>query len=137
VTSVPPNAEWIKIKRVPDHSGSYPAFARFATEEIPGDVGIAPLSPSSFNDTKSDVKFLDYSAMGLLSVVSKGSAYQSCVKAGLAVGCDATSDAWFQALSQIIERRNDFADMRKRAAEHVWQNRNVLTDPEPLADLVI
>ncbi len=76
----------------PQDSGGYPAFARFATRELDFDVGIAPLVASPFNAAKSDIKFLDYSAMGLLSVVAEGPVYRDCIEAGLAVGCEANEE---------------------------------------------
>ena len=115
----------------------YPAFARFATRELDFDVGIAPLVASPFNAAKSDIKFLDYSAMGLLSVVAEGPVYHDCIEAGLAVGCKANEGAWYAALAQIVKSRSDFAEMRDSAARHVWRARNVLNYSAPLADLLV
>jgi glycosyltransferase involved in cell wall biosynthesis len=136
ITSTPPQADWLKICNPPQDAGGYPAFARFVTREIEFDVGIAPLVASPFNAAKSDIKFLDYSAMGLLSVVTDGPTYRDCIDEGLAVGCNATEEAWYGALARIIESRFDFAEMRDRATRHVWEARNVLKDPAPLADLL-
>ncbi len=136
VTATPPEADWLKVRPVPRGSGSYPRFVRFAARQLSFDVGIAPLAASPFNAAKSDVKFLDYSAMGLLSLVSDGPAYRHCIDAGLAVGCPASADGWYAAVAAVLERREDFAAMRAVAADHPWSERNVLNDPSPLADLI-
>lgn len=136
VTSTPPEAEWLEVCSLPQTARSYPGFARYVTRNLSFDVGLAPLARSPFNGAKSDVKFLDYCAMGLLSVVSEGEVYGQAVADGLAIGCGPSPDAWYDALAAIVERRNDVAEMRRRAVEHLWVSRNVLTDPHPLADLL-
>lgn len=132
-TSTPPEADWLSTI---DSPSGYPAFARFAARELVFDVGIAPFVPSSFDAARSDIKFLNYSAMGLLSIVSQGPVYQDCIDAELAMGCGATQEAWYEVLAEIIERRADFVPMRRRAAEYVWRERNLLANPFPLADLL-
>lgn len=136
ITSTPPQAEWLKIRKPPQNAGGYPAFVRFVTRSLEFDVGIAPLVESKFNAAKSDVKFLDYSAMGLLSVVSNGPSYRNCIEEGLAAGCSTNTDSWYNTLSKIIEDRFAFAEMRERATRYVWEERNTLRDPAPLADLL-
>lgn len=137
VTSNPPKAEWLYVRNPSQESGGYPAFARFLTRELKFDVGIAPLKESRFNAAKSDIKFLDYSAMGLLSVVAEGPVYRDCIDAGLAVGCDATFTAWYEAFARIVENRSHFAEMRQCAADHIWRDRNIVEDLDPLADLLV
>lgn len=136
ITSTPPQADWLKISNPPQEAGGYPAFVRFVTRDLEFDVGIAPLVASQFNAAKSDIKFLDYSAMGLLSVVSNGPAYRDCIAAGLAVGCATNQEAWYNTLTRIVEDRSAFAEMRDRATRYVWEARNTLQDPEPLAGLL-
>ncbi|MFW2590193.1 hypothetical protein [Sagittula sp. SSi028] len=136
ITSDPPEVDWLKILNPRKNQGGYPAFVRFITRDRGFDVGIAPLVPTQFNAAKSDIKFLDYSAMGLLSVVADNPAYRDCIDAGLAIGCASDEQAWYDTLSQIIENRFAFAEMRTRAHRDLWQNRSTLTDPDPLADLL-
>ncbi|ETW10992.1 glycosyl transferase family protein [Roseivivax marinus] len=121
---------------LPRGKRSYPAFARHLARETFFDVGIAPLADTPFNAAKSDVKFLDYSAMGLLSVLAEGTAYRDAIDAGLAIGCSTNPDDWYDAIAAILERPEDFAAMREKAHAYLWEERSVLTDPLPLADLV-
>lgn len=137
VTATPPQADWLRVLSLPREAGGYPAFARFITRERAFDVGIAPLTPTDFNAAKSDIKFLDYSAMGLLSVVSDGPVYRDCIEENLAIGCATSEEAWYSALSAVIANPSEYAAMRQRAADHVWIARNALTDPAPLADRLV
>ena len=136
VTSTPPEADWLDCRRPAQRAGSYPAFARFLTRDVSFDVGIAPLAPSRFNAAKSDIKFLDYCAMGLLSVVSDNAVYRGAIDAELAVGCGPSATEWYETLAAIVDRPATYAEMRRRAADHLWIERNVLRDPAPLADLL-
>src|SRR5208283_637802 len=44
------------------------------------DIGICPLVDSTFNSRKSNIKYLEYSAAGIPSIVSDVPAYQTAVK---------------------------------------------------------
>lgn len=115
------DADWFRFVDVPSHaSGSYPAFVDWLIGLRAFDIGIAPLVESEFNEAKSGIKFLDYTAMGLVSICSDVSAYRDVVEHGvngLLVTND--EDAWFSALDQLINDVNLKARLVTNAKESV------------------
>src|SRR5690606_18614020 len=76
------------------------------------DINIAPLEPGEFNDAKSNIKFLEASALNLPSVCSPRSAFRSAITSGEnGFLCD-TEDEWVSALSLLITD----AEVRTRVA---------------------
>lgn len=131
----PPNVSWLRVLPPPAEKGSYPYFVRWLVENAQFDVGIAPLADTAFNRAKSDVKVLDYGAIGLLPVVSHCPAYAHVVAEGVAIGCG--RDDWYDVLSGIIRTPDEFEAVRRRANEYVWNVRNTLQASETLVDLLL
>ena len=104
--------EW--VNRVPlSISGtlSYPGFVNWLVQQPAWDIGIAPLADTAFNRSKSAIKVMDYSALGLPVVASDVAAYRGGIAGGLLVAN--TETAWFDALSRLVR---DPA-LRRRMAE--------------------
>ncbi len=74
------------------------------------DIGIAPLTGSHFNNCKSDLKFLEYSMVGIPSVVSKVESYAASVEHGTNGFLANNSKDWLKYLRRLIED----ADLRDR-----------------------
>jgi GT2 family glycosyltransferase/glycosyltransferase involved in cell wall biosynthesis len=82
---------------------SYPAFVTWLTQERRFDVGISPLKASPFNRCKSEIKVLDYAALGIAAVVSDIEPYRDAVSDGVdgfLVPDD--TDQWFVVLDRLV-----------------------------------
>ena len=98
---------------------AYPLFMLWFTSRICWDIAISPLKETRFNQCKSDIKFLDYSAIGAAGVFSQVPAYESSVqhtKTGLLVKND--SAAWEEALEALLSD----SDLRMRVAGNAARN---------------
>jgi glycosyltransferase involved in cell wall biosynthesis len=92
-----PNVEWTPLK-----INEYTEFARFFQEQE-CDIFIAPLADTRFNRCKSQVKFLEYSALGAPGVYSRIAPYERVVVHG-ENGFLASSPAeWVESVSRLIE----------------------------------
>ena len=131
----PPQHSWLKFLPPPAEKGAYPQFVRWLVENSNFDVGIAPLVDSTFNHAKSDIKILDYGALGLLSLVSDCPAYKDAITAGLAIGCKNAAD-WYDQAAQIVGNPSKFEDIRQRAMAYVWQQRNTLKESPVIVDIL-
>jgi hypothetical protein len=113
------------VLKPPD--GAYPQFVPWLVAQGPFDVGISPLVDSAFNRAKSDIKCLDYLAMGARPVVSDVLPYQVAELDGLVdrVGNDPTE--WYAALEALVQQREAIRrdDDGRRAAgvDYVVQRR--------------
>lgn len=120
-----PQRPWLKLLSPPADRGDYPRFVRWLGEQGPFDIGLAPLADNRFNACKSDVKFLDYSALGLLSMLSDVPAYAGAAKQrGLAVLVPGGADEWYRALEDVLLGKVDMAGIANRAEAYLWQERS-------------
>ena len=90
---------------------------------------------SAFNHAKSDIKILDYGALGLVSLVSDCPAYADAIAAGLAIGCKNTTD-WYNGTADIVGNPGKFENMRQQALTYVLQQRNVLQASSGIVDVL-
>ena len=58
---------------------SYPSFANWLQSLRDFDVGLAPLLPTELNKSKSRIKWLEYSAMGLATIASDFAEYRNSI----------------------------------------------------------
>lgn len=96
------DADWYRRVEVPD--GHYPAFARWLVDHRQRwRAGVAPLRDEVFNRAKSDLKAIEYVALGLPAVVSDRPSYAEAAAHGVvAVPDDAA--AWRAAVVAAVDR---------------------------------
>jgi glycosyltransferase involved in cell wall biosynthesis len=111
------------LRRLPPERSDYPHFARWL-RDLAGefDVGLAPLIDTEFNRLKSDIKILEYTALGLPAIASAVGPYRNVETLEL---CD-SPDGWYEALSTVITDRASL-DERRIQVEHaestMWRQR--------------
>lgn len=90
------------VEHLPVRLVDYASFAAyFSTQEC--DLFIAPLQDNLFNHCKSPLKFLEYSALGVPGVYSRGPAYQRLVRHGENGFLAGELDEWVACLSRLVE----------------------------------
>jgi glycosyltransferase involved in cell wall biosynthesis len=99
----------------PPGGWDYPRFMPWFTSQLRWDIAIAPLKETPFSRCKSDIKFLDYSALHTVGIYSRGPAYESSVQ-HLQTGwlAENNTDAWSEALEALISD----GDLRQQLAEN-------------------
>jgi len=105
---------------------AYPLFMLWFTSRLRWDVAISPLLDTPFNRCKSDIKFLDYSAIGAAGIYSRVPAYESSVhhmETGLLVDNDVK--AWVQALETLLSDDNLRLELAKNAMKHLFAQRTL------------
>jgi glycosyltransferase involved in cell wall biosynthesis len=108
-----PNVEWQPLA-VPD----YYRFAEFFLQQE-CDVFIAPLQPSFFNECKSAVKFLEYTALGAPGVYSAGDPYRQVVQHGINGFLATSLQEWNDCLTRLVENPALRYDMALQAQETI------------------
>lgn len=111
-----PSTQIVGIQR------DYDQFLQYLSHEG-FDIGLAPLTPSSFNLSKTNTKFRDYGASRIVGIYSDVDVYTACVehdKTGLLV--HNRPGAWFEAMDTLvtdIERRQN---IREAAYRYVYDH---------------
>lgn len=82
--------------------GSYPAFVSWMGSVEAFDIGITPLCDTDFNRSKSEIKVLDYAALGVVPVASRVESYRSTItpENGRLVGPETAE--WVAVLDELI-----------------------------------
>ncbi|WP_019833890.1 glycosyltransferase [Sphingomonas sp. PR090111-T3T-6A] len=115
-------APWMHRLSPPAEAIAYPRFVHWLRDQGPFDVGLAPLVDNDFNRGKSDIKLLDYAALGLAALASDGPAY------GADPALPATrvaDDGWHEALAHILDHRDAAREEAARLHEYLWRHRAV------------
>ena len=83
------------------------------------DIAIAPLEDNNFNESKSDLKWLEYTAVGAACVLSNVSAYQEAKYYGLAEVVDNDTESWESAISRLIDDEELRLSHKQRSFEYL------------------
>jgi len=131
--------EWVDVVEVPAEKKSYSLFVPWLRANIgTAALGIAPLLDTAFNSFKSDLKVLDYGALGLPVLASDVESYRTfrnSVSDGITL-LPNDLDVWAR---QIVEEFSDLKELRKdadRLNEWVFENRRIEDDLQRYDELV-
>lgn len=92
---------------IPFKYSKYPYFIRWLKQIIDWDVAIAPLENTQINQSKSEIKYLEYSSLELPGIYSNIGAYSQVIKnneTGILV--NNSTEEWQYALIKLIENNN-------------------------------
>jgi len=106
------------------HDDAYPKFVPWMRQNLRWDVAIAPLEDDAFTRCKSDLKYLDYAALGIPGVFSDVRPYRDTVRhreTGLLAAND--ERAWADALEEIVSDAALRARLAAAAYAEVYGNR--------------
>ncbi len=92
-----------QLLHLPPGDIAYPNFIPWMRRNLRWDLGLAPLEDTRFNLCKSDIKFLDYSALCIPGVYSRVSSYEATIQ-HLETGwlAENTIAAWVEALDALL-----------------------------------
>ena len=105
---------------------AYPNFTSWMKANMPWDIGISPLDHTLFNRSKSDIKFLDYSALGIPGIYSRVPTYEGTIR-HLETGwlAENTPAAWTEALDSLLADADLRHRLAKNAQEYVFARRTL------------
>lgn len=104
------------------YSIPYPNFVSWMNDEMDWDVAVAPLENSNINKSKSNLKYLEYTALNIPGVYSNVGPYTeiSETRSGLVV--NNTTKEWKNALISLIEDDELYKTVLCNAREDVEKN---------------
>ena len=94
----------------------YPNFVSWLNQRVHWDIGIIPLQEDEFNNSKSNLKLLEYGALGLAVVCSNVPSYRNvAITEQNCLVVDNDYVAWYEGIKRLIED----ADLRVRLAANL------------------
>jgi glycosyltransferase involved in cell wall biosynthesis len=103
----------------------YPAFARWMVDNVFWDFAVAPLVDNDFNRCKSDLKFLDYSALGVPGIYSNVPAYETVQHMETGYLSNNDTESWVEALQRLLSDHRLRQTLASNAREYVFSNRTL------------
>jgi len=102
----------------------YPLFMLWFTGHIRWDIAIAPLCDTPFTRCKSDIKFLDYSALSAAGIYSRVTAYETSVR-HMETGwlSESFPEAWEEALETLITNHKKRLQIAQDAMRYLYTER--------------
>lgn len=97
------------------------SFESFYTmlAQMDAHIGLAPLVPCAFNNSKSNLKFLEYSAQNMVTIASNVGPYADTIvhgETGLLVG---DNNTWYDVICSVLNDENLYNRLQKNAYEFV------------------
>jgi processive 1,2-diacylglycerol beta-glucosyltransferase len=104
----------------------YPAFVRWMVKNVEWDLAIAPLNDDDFTRCKSDIKFLDYSAIGIAGIYSRVAPYENTVS-HLQTGylADNRTQDWVEAFQCMLSDDSLRRGIARQAQDYVFSTRTL------------
>jgi glycosyltransferase involved in cell wall biosynthesis len=108
------------------YENEYPLFMLWFTGRVNWDITISPLRDTLFNRSKSDIKFLDSSAIGAASICSRILPYKSTVKHKETgwLAENQTQD-WIEAMDSLIVDHNLRLRVARNAIKYLYNERTL------------
>jgi len=114
----------VSCLQVPTADIEYPKFCKWISSNLHWDFAVAPLVDCEFNDSKSDLKYLDYGVCGIPGIFSNTPSYASTINSGAnGILSRNTIEDWFISMESILLDNNMRRLMSRNAFEDTWSNR--------------
>lgn len=111
----------------PGPDSAYPRFPAWMRRKLQWDIALAPLEDNAFTRCKSDLKYLDYGALGIAGVFSDVEPYRTVRSRETGLVVPNHPDAWEQALEELVRNEELRRHVADRACKEVFMNRTLET----------
>ncbi|WP_407378851.1 glycosyltransferase domain-containing protein [Methanobrevibacter sp.] len=101
--SIDEKSDWFTVKKIPYYPMSMKTFYDWLGKNSEWDIGIIPLVNTEFNKCKSELKYIEFSALGIPVVASDMNVYNEAIEDGVTGFLANNEDEWVNKLSMLIE----------------------------------
>ncbi|MGL5829486.1 MAG: glycosyltransferase, partial [Angustibacter sp.] len=120
--------DWFRRIDIPEGRTHYPEFVSWLRRRRhEWSLGVAPLTPDPFNSAKSDLKFLEYSMLGLATIASDSEPYAELRDVGATL-VSSNPDSWHDAISSLVGDPHERRRRARMARTYSLGERTVGTD---------
>ena len=109
---------------IPKNKTKYPDFIKWLKDIVDWDIALAPLEDNNINSSKSEIKYLEYAALGLPGIYSAVGSYKFVIKNrenGILV-YENSEKSWTNAIINLIEDKNLQFEILKKSMDNVEKN---------------
>ena len=109
------NEDWFESIELPPNNMDFEKFMPWLSKRVNWDIALVPLENSSFNQCKSELKFIELAVLGLPGVYSDMCVYNSVVDDGVNGFLASNEDEWVQKIEKLILDESLRIKFRKNA----------------------
>lgn len=116
----------LRLIKLSPRKVAYDRFMAWFSRCLEWDIALAPLRDTPFNRCKSDIKFLDYSAIGAAGIFSRVRPYEASVchrQTGWLA--ENTPEAWQAALTELIDNPSHREQLACNATAYLFSQRTL------------
>jgi processive 1,2-diacylglycerol beta-glucosyltransferase len=117
----------VRVLQLSPAETEYPQFMLWFMAHAQWDIAVAPLLDTPFTRCKSDLKFLDYSALGAATIASRVPVYENSVRHGETGWlAENTVESWINALETLIVDDERRIALARNAVRYVMTERTLM-----------
>ena len=120
--SIDDSVDWFNVRKIPYYPMSLRTFYEWLGKNSDWDVGIIPLADNNFNRCKSELKYIEFSALGVPVVASNINVYSEAIVDGVTGYLASNEEEWIDKLSILIEDHILRNGMVNNAHEDILKN---------------
>ena len=120
-----------------EHIEWFPEHDRYAKNIIDIDIGIAPLEDKiEFNKSKSNIKWLEYSALGIPTIASNVEPYKNIINYENGFLLDNNNELWYNTIVKLIENKELRNRIGTNAKEYTRKYYNCIDEVKRLDEIL-
>ena len=100
------------------------------------DIGLAPLLDNNFNRGKSNLRYLEYSALQIPTIASDTEHFKKSITDGLNGFLVTEPDEWFEAMDMLIQDKDRREEMGLRAYDFIKKEFNIIKTSKKYATIL-
>jgi glycosyltransferase involved in cell wall biosynthesis len=117
--------DWFEAIELPPNNMDFEKFMGWLSNSIDWDIAIVPLEDSSFNQCKSELKFIELAVMAIPAVYSDMCVYNGVVEDGIDGFLARNDDEWIEKIEKLIHSVDLRENIRKNALKKVLKDYNI------------
>lgn len=114
--------DWFKAVELPPNNMDFEKFMPWLSETVDWDIAVVPLEDSSFNQCKSELKFIELAVLAIPGVYSDMCVYDSVVEDGVNGFLANGDDEWIDKIEKLILDKSLRKNIRQNALDSVLSN---------------
>lgn len=114
--------DWFKAVELPPNNMDFEKFMPWLSETVDWDIAVVPLEDSSFNQCKSELKFIELAVLAIPGVYSDMCVYDSVVEDGVNGFLANGDDEWIDKIEKLILDKSLRKNIRRNALDSVLSN---------------
>ena len=118
-------SDWFALEEMPYYPMSMATFMKWIGSKANWDIGIVPLVNTEFNKCKSELKYIELTALGVPIVASDVNAYKQAIEDGVTGFLANDEDEWVAKLSKLIDDPKLRNGILNNARDDILKNYNL------------